>query len=277
MADGTNTTVGALLEQAKEVEGLRQYKEHASRLMAGDAVPLEQREESVRFVMSEAGYEPSQIDEYWSTAQEAMREGDDDMADATGTGEQTTPPATEPAAAPAPVAPEVQARLDALEARLSESSVDQLKVRLDAAVDGSLDSNAGMKVLLGKSTEFGGEEPEARTVLKDELSRQTLEFLRARKARGERFDPGWFAEEANRAAEAVFRRYRTVIGDPDKLRRAPETAAGEDNLAERKPVPVPELERQDGPAEARHKALTWTTDVLERLARDAATGGASRA
>jgi hypothetical protein len=89
------------------------------------------------------------------------------MADATGTGEQTTPPATEPAAAPAPVAPEVQARLDALEARLSESSVDQLKVRLDAAVDGSLDSNAGMKVLLGKSTEFGGEEPEARTVLKD--------------------------------------------------------------------------------------------------------------
>ena len=68
----------------------------------------------------------------------------------------------------------------------------------------------------------------------------------------------------------------SVIGDPDKIQRAPETAT-EDSLFNKPPVKAPEYEKGDDMGDINVKARDWTLDTLLRGAREGAAGGESKA
>jgi len=123
--------------------------------------------------------------------------------------------------------------------------------------------------------ESGGENRQ--DVLRHEVEAAMLDSLRNRRAAGENFNPNWFTEEAGKAAKTVYDKFRSVIGDPDKIQRSPETATDSDSLFNKPPVDPPKYEKGDSMGDINVKTREWTLDTLLRGARDGAAGGESKA
>ena len=74
----------------------------------------------------------------------------------------------------------------------------------------------------------------------------------------------------------MYDKFSSVIGDPDKIQRSPETAA-EENLFNKPPVNPPKYEKGDDMGDINVKARDWTLDTLLRGAQEGAAGGESKA
>jgi len=104
-----------------------------------------------------------------------------------------------------------------------------------------------------------------------------MQSLRDRRAAGENFNPAWFSEEAGKASQTVYDKFRSVIGDPDKIQRSPETATDSDSLFNKPPVETPVYEKGDSMGDINVKTREWTLDHLLRGAKEGAAGGESKA
>ncbi len=283
--DGRRVTLREMLAERQELGSLRELREHVSTLMRGEGAGWEDREKAIRHVMAVEGYHPDEIDAYVSASREAVEQMMHEEQAAGSVEETEGKPA--PRKGPAQGNEELEAmrqelaqmkeQMQAEGQRRSQGEVERLRRDLNEIVGSTLDGHEKVQVLLGAAQRLNGDEGQKATSqhLRAELERQMLEQMRYRQGRGERFQKSWFQEEAGKAADAVFERYRSVIGDPDRVQRAPETVAGQEAFLAEKPVPKPTYDRMDSPSVVREKAHAWTQDTLSRLAREIGRGGQS--
>ena len=272
--DGKEVSIRELLDQNSRLGELEAYRSAASTVMKGAAVPQETRESAMRYVLGSEGYTQDQIEAHIDLTRQ--------MADDVDSGEYENP-------APQPENYEQmqqmeqqrameEQRIRDMEARQARLGVDMLKRDLNEAVDAAMETNDKIKTLVEKSRELGGDEGLDQRIagIREEVQRATMESLRARKSRGETFDKSWFSQETTKAADSVYQRIRSVIGDPDKIQRAPETASEQDSFISTPPVEAPEFAKGDNIGDVQSKSRDWTTDTLARLAADVSDGGETK-
>ena len=274
--DGEEISVRDLLNSRDEATKLKEYNEHAKTLISSGQHSDEARETSVRYLMSQEGYTPEEINEYVNWSQNV------------GTDEPSEQPVYEQ---PTPTYQEEETqndyyqqyqqetamreqennRMHEIEERQHRLGADMMKKELSTAIDSTFTSNEAIQKLM--SIESGGDNRQQ--IIKSEIENATLDGLRRRRAGGESYNPNWFAEEASKAAQLVYDKFRSVIGDPDKIQRSPETATDSDSLFNKPPVEPPKYEKGDNMGDINVKAREYTLDHLLRGAQD--TGGESKA
>jgi hypothetical protein len=278
--DGTRVKVRDLIQDRERAEALEAYRKHASNLMSGDGEFGDDKEQSLRFVMTAEGWDPESIDEHIQTLRSQPVEPEP-------TNTPKDPPARERDRESGGAAYELEQRIQQLEAQLKEASqqsyeaqervgeqkVAQMRRDMEEAVERTLDSHPDVTVLLGRMKELNGAEGHETRLkaFRDEIHRQAMDLMKARKASGQRFDDSWFAEETEKAAKMVAMRYRTVIGDPNKLMRAPETVSGEDTLVRREAPKPPQWQPGDDGPKVLDKAREYTKQTLQWLATQSET------
>jgi hypothetical protein len=285
--DGSEVTVQELMKAREQLASattrnrlLEKDVSHMNVLLKEEASPQE-RATALRHVLEQRGYTEEQIDQY---------------LDITGLGEGE--PASKPAGQDSSVGGETEVLLEEIQTLRKEQErakseqkktrVKMLRRALDEALDGTLDKNEKVGVLLGRVKELRSDpgDPksvnkvlgEARKALRGLLERQTMEQLQLRRAKGEgEFDEEWFGEEAERAVDPVLGVYQSVIGDLSRLGRSPETAAGgASELLSRKPVPPPKWDDKKSVGEVEADIQRWTEDTLMRAAAEGTGTGSSK-
>lgn len=262
--DGKEVSVGDLINQNRKISELEEYKTKASALMSGE-VSQEERENAMRYILGQQGYSSNQIETYISSTKEMANQ----MTEET--------PSQQPNPTEEMLAQE-RARIAEMEARQSRMGVDMLRRDMDSALESTMQNNPKINALLQKSKDLVGEEGYEKRVMniQEQIRQATMANLQSRKSRGERFDSSWFNQETDNAANAVYERIRSVIGDPDKIQRAPETASDVESFISKPPVAAPTYERGDNMGSATDKSHDFTVDALSRLAADLGMGGESR-
>jgi hypothetical protein len=260
--DGKEVSVGDLINENRKISDLEEYQKNATTLMGGTDVPQEKRESAMRYLLSREGYLPDQIEAHIAEARKMTMDQQPDQQQA----------------APQQDFSQERARIAEMERQQTKMSVELLKKDLDTAVGRVMEDNPKIKTLVEKSKQLGGEEGLEQRIrgIREEVRRSTMDNMRTRKSRGETFDNSWFIQETTKAADAVYERIRSVIGDPDKIQRAPETASEADSFVNKPPVADPIFERGDNMGTASTKSHDFTTDTLARLADDIGRGGQSK-
>jgi hypothetical protein len=277
--DGQEVSIKDLLASREETARLKEYADNARILVAPGSASDGQREQAVRYLMSQEGYSPEDIDAYvsWTSNLENQQE------------EPTANPYEEvPPEGPLTeeqqyyqqeqariMAEQEQQRISNLEDKQQRIGAEMMRKELDTAIEATVNSNDLIKKLLG----VGGDEDASKreAIIRSEVESAVMSNLRKRRASGEHFDKKWFAEEAGQAAQSVYDKFRSVIGDPDKIQRAPETVAESENLFTKKPVAPPSYERGDDMGTLKDKVHDWTLDTLLRGAAEDAAGGKTKA
>lgn len=282
--DGEEISIKELVSARDEAVKLKEYNEHARTLISPAGSDDQTRESAVRYLMTQEGYSSQDIEEYinWTNNQDQP--------------EQVETPTVQPEYTPTPesesydpdsllnqqeqyriqqeqiMKEQEQQRLNAIEDRQQRLGAEMMKKELNNAIDTTMQSHDSIAKLMG--IESGGDN--RRDVLRHEVETEMLQSLRNRRSAGEQFNPNWFAEEAGKAAKSVYDKFSSVIGDPDKIQRSPETAT-EDSMFNKPPVDPPSYQKGDSMGDINNKAREWTLDTLLRSAQDGATGGDSKA
>ena len=281
--DGQEISVRELINTRDEATRLREYNENAKKLIAPSGVDDEGREQAVRYLMSQEGYSVEDINEYVNWTKDMKT----DMS------QQSNEPPQEPYNE-YPETPEIpqtdefaaqryqeemmmreqeQTRLHNIETRQQKIGAEMMRKEMTTALDTTVINNE--KIL--KLMDMNSEDSSRQGVLKGEVEAVMMEGLRKRRASGENYNSAWFAEEASKAADLVYDKFRSVIGDPDRIQRSPETATDSDSLFNTPPVEPPKYEKGDSMGDINVKTREWTLDTLLRGAREDATGGESKA
>lgn len=151
-----------------------------------------------------------------------------------------------------------------------------LQQNMENSVSSALDSDPDGKILLGwiQNTREGEDLAKAKTNLAERVRAQALENLRNRRNMAGTFDDSWLGEEVQKAANKVAKDMLTVIGDPGKIGRVPETAGQTETLYRKDPVKLPDNKGKSfGDVEGQLR--NWTTDQILRSLSD--PGGDSKA
>lgn len=263
--NGETMTVKQLADAADEAKYLREYQRAASGILRNtDAELTEERESDVRYVMAYEGYTDEQINNYIDSLKQPVgAEGQYQEA---------------PQVAEDPRVNEMSSRMEALEQREKEARVEQLQNKLAAAVQNATNIQ-DLQNLGSAFKRIHGDEgaQERASVLQEDIHRETVNHLRRLKTQGGNIDDASIQQASMSAAETVAKRYRTVIGDPDKIGRAPETASGQDLFFKKKPIEVPQFKPgQDTTASVYEKAKSFAEDTLLDMAADISQGGDSK-
>jgi len=270
----SEVAISDLISGYKQVGDLKEYQKNASLLVRGGSMDPNERVGAMKYILEKEGYSPAQIDaqiqasqEVYDTAYEEEEGYEEPMTE-----QNETPPA------PTNVDPEARAEIDKVRYQNNQMMVDMLKTNLNSSMDKTMGSNPNIKTLLDKSKQLAGEEgfKERSDNIRSEVQRIAMEGMRSRRNRGEKFDKSWFDQETTKAADSVYQRIRSVIGDPDKIQRAPETASDFEQFTSKPPVPAPTFEKGDNMGSASDKARDFTVDTLSRIAGDLSAGGESR-
>jgi len=121
-------------------------------------------------------------------------------------------------------------KLGELEERQRKTDHQQLARELDSRVGEVLKDNEKLETLMRFLDEDEGQS-KARETLRREIRQETLARLQSRnKSQPGGFNLGWIQEETTKAADAVYDKFRSVIGDPSKLGRASETVTASDRF-----------------------------------------------
>jgi len=248
--DGETYTAAQMAQTIRENQNLREYQEAASNLMRQQGELNTEREADLRYVMTYEGYTPEQIEEYIGS----MR-GQNMPQDQQGQPQQ---------------APQEDPRVDQLNHRL-----EALQGKLSNAVS-AVTSQDSLASISNAFKRVHGDEghSERMAVISEDVQRETLSQLRKVRAAGGEINDSTIKTASETAAKSVADRYRTVIGDPDKLGRAPETAAGQTAFYQKKPVELPKFEPgKDTTGTVYDKARKFAEDSLLDIAADVSTGG----
>jgi hypothetical protein len=263
------------LEKAREeMENLSKFREAALTVMRQD-VPADMKTEAARQLLRDAGFPEEEIDrQVGAWAQGGQEDEEYEMVDENEDPEVGGQDPEEDEEDDQDTEFVAQSILDAQRrAQVAEEEVRRIKAErlgqhMDQQINGSLDGVQDARTLLGKLRELNGDEAakNARAAIERDIRQTTLDFLRQRRDASGTFNEAWVAEEAKRATESVVAKYRSVIGDPNRLGRAPETASGSDYFVSRKPVPAPKWKPGMKTGDIETQLNAYNSDVLSRLA-----------
>lgn len=267
-----------IAELQRQLQEERTYREHASYLIKhGGSYMDDKKKDAIRFIMKREGWSDADADSYIDrvVAQDVPNSVQDDEDDEdldaylerleresqANTPTQRNTPV--PDSTPDPRVQQLQQELEALKTTQAQDIARRLQEDMRRSVATSLDKSEDLKVLLNRLEQVQGTEgsEERLLALKDEVERQTVENLRIRRASGAPFKDEWIPQESQRALELVLKRYRTVIGDPNKLRGASEAEA-ERTVFERIEAPKAPSWKGESPADVHANATDFITKSL---------------
>lgn len=162
---------------------------------------------------------------------------------------------------------------------LQRMKAEQLNQRLNSQVLMGLEMNEKGRKMLSKLEEINGKDAlfEARAAIERDIRQQTLDNLRARRTAAGVFEEAWINEESAKATEQVLAKYRSVIGDPNRLGRAPETDSGAGSIFNRPAVPAPRWKPGVTAGDMESALDAFNKDALSRLAAGLDSGSDTRA
>lgn len=282
-AGGQEIPVADLLKAKEELEYLKQdysklvsFRDATAKVMRPDVDPTV-KEQAARQLLIDMGYRGNEVDRYvqdWMANQQGDTMateptdnnvgGDDDDRSAEQVAEAIMAAQRQAAAA---------------QEELQRMKAEQLNNRLNAQVMLGVETNQAARTMFDKLGEINGKDAlvSARAAIEKDIRQQTLENLRSRRTAAGVFEEAWISEESARATEQVLAKYRSVIGDPNRLGRAPETDSGASAILNRPAVPAPRWKPgvSNGDIEAALDA--YNKDALSRLIAEIDTGSDSRA
>lgn len=263
-----------LTKAKQEMETLSKFREAALTVMRQD-VPSDMKTEAARQLLRDAGFPENEIDrQVGAWANGGQEDEDYEMVDENEDPEVGGDPGDEDDGDDEDVEVvarsimDAQRRAEAAEEEVRRIKAERLGNFMDNQITGALDGVQDARTLVSKLRELNGDEAakNARVAIERDIRQQTLDNLRMRRDASGTFNEAWVAEEAKRATESVVAKYRSVIGDPNKLGRAPETASGSDYFVSRKPVPAPKWKPGMKTGDIETQLNAYNSDVLSRLA-----------
>ena len=169
--NGEQVSIQDLLASRQRANELEEYKKHASQIMRGEG-GMGTKEESTRYIMTQEGYTPDQIEEYV----QASKQYEQQMQ------QPQEPQPQEPTPADDRVA-SLEQRLSQTEQMATQQKLDAMKATLKAGVDQAAASQP-IKTILEASKRINGDNDLAQTelMLKQDIERETLALLKRERA-----------------------------------------------------------------------------------------------
>lgn len=271
-AGGQEIPVSELLKAKEDLEYLRQdysklvsFRDATSKVMRPDVDPSV-KEQAARQLLMDMGYRNEEVENYVQDWMSNQNQGASTrMTDTTnnrgGTDDDNS--AEEVAQAI------LQAQQEAARANeeLNRMKADHLNNKLNTQIVMGLEMNEGARTMLGKLQEINGKEAltGARAAIERDIRQQTLDNLRSRRTAAGTFEEAWISEESARATDQVLAKYRSVIGDPNRLGRAPETDSSASAFLNRKPVSAPKWKPGMSTGDMETALDAYNKDALNRL------------
>jgi hypothetical protein len=287
LEDGSQISLGDLIKNRADLvrvmennKSLRADLEEVGVLFRSD-VTTDQREDAVRSILGNLGYEDSQIDTYIEATKAPVEppeveyedaEPDEDPEEVLE--EEEPEPVTSGGSNRKNMTQEnnyqqaMQRELEAQRAEIHKMRVRELRDNLNANLTRVMDSNPEMQRLLESARSLRGEEgvTQARQSLRTQLEQKSLELMQSRRSAAGTFEDAWMSEEVDKAAEPILGTFRSVIGDIDKLGRSSETVAGLDaqEILRSKPVPEPEWKAGATISDMESQIKSFASDSIKR-------------
>lgn len=284
--DGTKVSLGSLLQSRKELQETLELNTELVKdleevgLLFQANVPQERRENAVRNILDNLGYDKQQIDEYLGATLQRMQEAEDepeeeDEVEETDLPEIEEAPDTSGGEQEDTMSEEqikytqaLQQELEAQRAELHRMRVRELRENLNSQLDRALKNNPDFQKLLESARSTRGDEgvKQAESTLRSQLEQRALERMQSRRAAAGTFEDSWMSEEVDKAVEPVMGAFRSVIGDIDKLGRSPETVTGLDaqEILRTKPVPAPEYKAGATLTDIESDVKSFASDTIKR-------------
>jgi hypothetical protein len=285
--DGTEVSLSDLKashkkaqELSEENEVLQQDLDQVGYLFQADST-AEQKETAVRNILTNLGYQAQEIQAYLDQARTQLNpepkpapdedeveeielpdlpDENDDIEDSSGGNPEATMSDEQRQI--------LQQELEAQRSEIHKMRVRELRERLNAELDRTLEKNPEFQKLLNASKSLRGDEgvEQAKQTLRAQLEQQALQRMQTRRAASGTFEDAWMSEEVEKAAEPVLGTFRSVIGDIDKLGRSSETVTGLDaeEILRSKPVADPEWTPGATISDIESQVKSFTTDTIKR-------------
>lgn len=255
--------------------------------------------ENIAFSMRDSGFSQQEVDQYLEMAKKAREEQEkggkpkprpkpdgeeptvEDLLKELGLDDETADPTAE-----------LRQKMAELEKKLERSQEEQRKERferarkrLDRQVDQLVKSHPKLKALIDSRTGIEDDDVKRKSVeeilrksIRDDVWKSTVETLKSRAdASNGKWDEDWIDEAAATAVESVEEKFRSVIGDPARLKRSPETVTGLEGFDPgKKPVEPPRFEPGKARGELDAKAKDYAVDSLMRGLSEVAKGGETK-
>lgn len=286
LEDGTEVTLADLMQSHKDLKDaieindtLQKDLEEVGVLFQAD-VPQDRRENAVRNVLENLGYEDDQITQYLDATRRVstpqappedeieeieLPDFPDEEPDSSGGSEEadmTTPNMNDE------MTKAIQAQVEAQRAEIHKMRVRELRQSLDSQLDRVLKTNPDFQKLLETSRTLRGDEgvKQAEQALRAQLEQKALDRMQTRRTAAGTFEDSWMAEEVDKAAEPVLGTFRSVIGDIDKLGRSSETVSGLDaqEILRAKPAPEPEYKAGSSMSDIESQVKNFASDTIKR-------------
>lgn len=282
-ANGQEIPVSELLKAKEDLEFLRQdysklvsFRDATTKVMRPDVDPTV-KEQAARQLLVDMGYRGEEVDQYVQDWMNSNNQQETDMADTDDRGGTDDDDGSAEQVANAILAAQQQAQ--AAQQELQRMKAEQLNSRLNTQVVMGLETNEAARTMLNKLAEINGKDAlsGARTAIERDIRQQTLDNLKNRRAAAGTFEEAWISEESARATEQVLAKYRSVIGDPNRLGRAPETDSGASAIRNRPAVPAPRWKPGANNGDLESALDAYNKDALSRLAAELDSGSDTRA
>jgi hypothetical protein len=297
LEDGTEVTLADLLQNRKDLQEAitindtlqKDLQEVGVLFQAG--ITQDRRENAIKNVLENLGYEDSQIEQYLTATRQALEpepepepepeepeeielpdlpEEDEDIEDSSG-GEQEDIMSQEREQI-------LRQELEAQRAELHKMRVRELRENLNSQLDRVLKNNPDFQRLIESARSSRGDEgvKQAEKTLRQQLEQQALERMQSRRATAGTFEDSWMSEEVEKAVEPVVGTFRSVIGDIDKLGRSSETVTGLDaqEILRTKPVPAPEYKAGSSMTDIESDVKSFAADTIKRALASSPTESA---
>lgn len=268
---GEDIPVSELVKAREDLEFMRndysklvQFRDATSKVMRQD-VDSDVREQAAREVLVGMGYKGDQIEEYvseWMQSQQQEQQGNQSMSKNDDGAEDNS------AEQVANAIIQAQNQAEQTSQEMNRMKAEQLNSRMNAQIMMGLDYNKDAITMLSKLEEINGKEASfaAKTAFERDIREQSLNNLRARRSAAGTFEEAWVSEETAKATDQVLAKYRSVIGDPNKLGRAPETDSSTNAIFSRPAVQAPRWKSGMKPGDAETALDAYNKDALSRLA-----------
>ena len=274
---GQDVPIRELVEAKENLEFLRQdysklvaFRDATSKVMRPDIDPSV-KEQAARQLLVDMGYRGDEVDQYvqdWMQAQNGQGENMVDEAPEQDGGDDDSAEQVAEAI--------MRAQQEARQAseQLNRMRAEQLNSRMNTQIMMGLDMDSDARTMLSKLEEINGKEASssARAAFERDIRQQTLENLKNRRQAAGTFEEAWVSEEAVKATKEVLAKYRSVIGDPNRLGRAPETDSGASAFLSQKPVSAPRWKPGISNGDMETAIDAFNKDALSRLAAGLDTG-----
>lgn len=267
---GEDVPVSELVKAREDLEFMRndysklvQFRDATSKVM-NESVDSDVREQAARDVLIGMGYKGDQVEEYVSEWVASQQQGNQVMSKNEPENESEDTSAEQIANSIIQAQNQSQQTMQ----EMHRMKAENLNNKMNTQILLGLDYNKEAITMLSKLEEINGKEAafSAKTAFERDIREQSLNNLRARRSAAGTFEEAWVSEETARATDQVLAKYRSVIGDPNKLGRAPETDSSVSAIFSRPAVQAPRWKPGTRPGDTETALDAYNKDALSRLA-----------